>query len=407
MVYVPRELEKEIKKHLSGREILGVVGARQCGKTTLVEHILKGMKGVRSISFDDAKTLSLFEKDIDSFIELHVKGYACLFIDEVQYAKDGGRKLKYIHDTQKTKIIISGSSAPDLSIQSMKYLVGRIFIFRLYPFSYGEFLTAKDEGLARVYAKGKYGEEVLAQLNRHLEEFLIYGGYPRVVLAKETFEKETILRNIYSTFLLREIRDILGLSDNDQLVRLLKSLSLQAGNMINYNELSSLTGFTFTDLKRYLRILEETYVCKRVGAFYTNKRTELVKVPKIQFFDLGFRNVCIDNFSTERSDRGAMLENLVFIELVKHGIVPKYWQTKSGAEVDFVLDGKEVIPIEVKSAIKMGKATRSYQSFLEKYGPKRGYIVSQDFEMQRKIRKTAVHFLPFVKLFEVVRAGKM
>src|SRR3989338_8472235 len=302
MRYITRDIEDEIRAYLKRKEIIAVVGPRQCGKTTMIENLLRGLKKVRSISFDDAKQLQLFENDIDSFIALNVHGYAYLFIDEIQYAKESGKKLKYIYDSQKIKMIISGSSAPELSIQSLKYLVGRIFILKLLPFSFREFVRAKDERLMKLYDSAAYGNEVLDKLNSVLKEFMLYGGYPLVALANTQAEKEAVLRNIYSTYLLREIREILALSGNDQLIHLLKALSLETGNLLNYQELTAITGFSYHELRRYLHILEETYVCQRIPAFYRNKRTELVKAPKVYFFDLGFRNICIDNFSSERTD---------------------------------------------------------------------------------------------------------
>jgi len=399
MTYIKRDLEDEIKKYLKVREILAVVGPRQCGKTTMINNILKNLKNSNKVSFDNIKQLKIFEDDIDSFIETNVKGYDYLFIDEVQYAKDSGQKLKYIFDSQKIKMIISGSSAAELSIKSLKYLVGRIFIFRLFPFSFNELLRAKDEKIRSIYSKGTYGKQILENINNYLKEYMLYGGYPRVVLTDNKEGKKKVLDNIYNTYILREIKEILDLSDNDRLITLLKGLSLQIGNMLNYKELSDLTGFSFRELKKYLYILEETYICKRIVTYHTNKRTELIKIPKIYFIDLGFRNTCIDNFTSERTDLGGMHENIILSELINNGITPKYWRTKSGAEVDFIMekDGK-IIPIEVKSSITNKTLTRSLNSFINKYKPKKAFVVSLEFEGTKKVSDCIVEFLPFVKL---------
>lgn len=381
MNYINRDLEKTIKKYLSSKEIIAVVGPRQCGKTTLLQYITKDLKKINSISFDDSKTLRLFEEDIDSFIEKHVKNYNYLFIDEVQYSKDSGKKLKFIHDSTKIKILISGSSAPDLSIQNLKYLVGRIFIFHLYPFSFSEFLKAKSPALENIYKKANYKTEIQKQLNKLLIEYITYGGYPRVVLSKTQEEKKLTLDNIYNTFLLKEIKEILQLSENDKLISLMKALSLQIGNLINYEELSNVTGFSFAQLKKYLKILEETYICQRLSPFFTNKRTELIKIPKIYFIDLGLRNTCINNFNTERTDKGAMLENFIFSELIKKEKQIKFWRSKGGAEVDFILEDK--IPIEVKTK-STKNIPKSLHSFIEKYKPKKGFILTLD---QTKTKK--------------------
>ena len=143
-IYIPRELEQKIRKYLNKREIVAVVGPRQCGKTTLIKHIFKDLSKAIFLDFEDRKVLALFDNDIESFVELYVKNYDYLFIDEFQYSKEGGTRLKYIFDNNKIKIIISGSSVSEISIQSIKYLVGRIFIFNLYTLSFSEFLYYKD-----------------------------------------------------------------------------------------------------------------------------------------------------------------------------------------------------------------------------------------------------------------------
>lgn len=402
MNYIERDLEKEIKKYINSKEIIAIIGARQCGKTTILNKILddlekKGKKANR-ISFDNIKILQLFENDTDSFIDQHIKNFDFLFIDEVHYSKDSGKKLKYIYDSQKIKIFISGSSAPEISIQSMKYLVGRIFTFHLHPFSFAEFLRAKNPKLYSLYESGKYKEQIISELNKELEEFLLFGGYPRVVLSETKEEKQKVLESIYNTYLLKEIREILNLSEDHRLISLLKALSLQIGNIINYNELSNLTEFSYAELKKYLNILEKTFICKLTNPFYTNKRTELVKNPKIYFFDIGFRNICINNFSEDRTDKGSIYENFVSTELLKKNIIPKYWNTKSKAEVDFIIEKQgKIIPIEVKSNIKENKISKSFSNFLKKYNSPRGYFLSLTYESKKKIDNTTVEFLPFVK----------
>lgn len=401
MVYIERELEKEILGYLKSKEIIAVIGARQCGKTTLVNNILDKLKTqgekINRISFDNQKILQLFENDIDSFIELHVKEFDILFIDEVHYSKDSGKKLKYIYDNFNTKIFISGSSSAEISIHSLKYLVGRIFTFILYPFSFKEFLKAKNPKLINLYEKRDYKETIIKELNRYLKEFLLYGGYPRVVLSKTKEEKKKVLENIFNIYLLKEIKEILDLSEDYHLITLLKALSLQIGNIVNYDELTRLTGYAYYDLKKYLNILEKTYISSLIKPFFTNKRTELVKNPKVYFFDMGFRNICIDNFSEERSDIGSLYENFIFSELIKKNEKVKFWNTKSNAEVDFIIEKQRIIPIEVKININKTQITKSFSSFIKKYRPKEGYFLSLNFEGKIKIDNCRIDFLPFVK----------
>ena len=403
-MYIERELEAQLKKYLEVKEIIAVVGSRQCGKTTLIQNILaslKNKKRINTVSFDDVKQLSLFEKDIDTFCDMHVKGYDLLFIDEVQYSKDSGKKLKYIYDKYPIKLLITGSSSSELSLHSLKYLVGRIFIFTLYTFSFREFLKSKSAPLVEIYDRAKYLPSAVPELNKCLHEFMQYGGYPRVVLADTTEEKQIILKNILNTYLLREIKEILGLKEDFKLLNLMKALSFQIGNLVNYSELSNSTELPYAELKNNLNILGKTYICSLVKPFQSNKRLELFKNPKVYFFDLGFRNILIDDFSIERSDLGAMYENFIFSELIKRDLTPKFWRTKSKAEVDFVLEiNKEIIPIEIKASISDESITRSFRSFIGKYSPQRGFICSANFEGRLHVSNSEIYFVPFLKLIK-------
>ncbi|MFH2031473.1 MAG: AAA family ATPase, partial [Bacteroidota bacterium] len=242
-MYITRILEGQIRKYLDSQEIFAVVGPRQSGKTTMLKRILSELDGVNYITLDDITALSLFKNDIKSFVELYIKNFNYVFIDEIQNAANSGQQLKFIYDTEKTKLIISGSSSAEISIQSLKYLVGRIFIFKLYPFSFGEFLSAKNPKLQNVYNSKLFGDEINIEIQKYIDEFITFGGYPRVVLSESIEEKKLVLKNIYSTLLLREVKDLIGVSGSDNLISLIKALSLQIGNLINFRELSDLSGF--------------------------------------------------------------------------------------------------------------------------------------------------------------------
>ena len=405
-MYYERDLENEILKNLAVKEIIAVVGVRQCGKTTLIKKIAEDLRQknkISFISFDDISALHLFEDDIETFINIYVKPFDYLFVDEIQYASESGKRLKYIYDHFEIKIIISGSSAPEIAIQSLKYLVGRIFTFILYPFSFREFLNVKDKKLLTTYDLGNYKKGMTDKFNQYLREFLKYGGFPRVVIADSFDEKQIILKNIYNTYLLREIRETFQIADNLKVVKLIKLLGLQIGNLINFNELSNESGIPLYQLKNIINILESTYIISQAHPYFTNKRTELVKSPKLYFLDSGFRNACLDSFSDSFVSSGENLEQFVFSEFMKRDIALKYWRTKSQAEVDFVLDRQEVIPIEVKSSLKNAKISKSFHSFLSKYNCPNAYILSENLEEDVKLSlQKTVHFLPWVKLNKII-----
>ncbi|MBA1342826.1 MAG: hypothetical protein C5S52_04430 [ANME-2 cluster archaeon] len=391
MNYIKRDLEQTVRENLDMPEMIAILGPRQSGKTTLMQEIFGTLENALFISFEDRKILELFVEDEKTFAEIYVKNNRYLFIDEFQYAKEGGKKLKYIYDHYPgTKILISGSSAPGLTIHGIKYLVGRIFIFNLYPLSFEEFLRYKHAALFATYLEKK--ESIAAYLFRNSElpeismpllemlyeiydEYCIYGGYPRVAISETSDEKETVLRNIYSTYFLREIKDILSLTTDFKLSKLIKSLSITLGGLISYNSLEEVSGFDYKGLLVHLNILEKTYICKRVSPYFTNKRTEIIKVPKVYFFDTGFRNIIIDDFRTYdlRQDIGSLNENFVFTQMTYAGVEVKFWRSKSKAEVDFVIEREgKLIAIESKSSFR--RRTKSLTAFRDKYNPYRTIV---------------------------------
>jgi hypothetical protein len=410
-IYIHRELEKEINPFLKRKEILAIVGARQVGKTTFLEYLfseLKKRKKAEFLTFEKEKDLALFES-IEDFKEYY-KDYDLLIIDEFHYAKDGGKKLKYLFDTTKTKFIISGSSSLELTFETGKYLVGRMFKFLLYPFSFREFLLAKDRKLfnfltarfpdvfsSKIESQKNFGKEINSRLQKYFEEYLIFGGYPAVALAKSRKEKIKILEGILENYLLKDIKALLNLKTQRELLKISEFLATQIGSLLNYKELSNVSNLKYKEVLNHLEVLENTFIIELLKPFYRNPRTELVKTPKVYFIDTGFRNYLLSDFKEfeKRSDIGKLVENFVFFSL-KRKSFPKinFWRTKSKAEIDFVVQKQgEVIPIEVKYSPNpsLGK---SFYSFIEKFSPKRGYILTRGFFGVQKIKRTKIYFLP-------------
>lgn len=395
-MYIQRSLEGVIRKYLPGPEYLAVTGARQAGKTTLLRHIQETVKNSVFLTFEDIEIRALFDKDVKSFIKLYVEPHRFLFIDEFQYAKKGGQSLKFIFDTVPgKKIIVSGSSALDLTVAAVKHLAGRILSFTLYPLSFQEFLSFKDPALFQIRAesKGRLEKPVIDRIRKILDEFVVFGGYPRVVLAGDDEERRTILKNIFSIYLLRDVRDILGLIDDYQMLALVKALALQIGNIVSYQELGMLSQQQYPLLKKHLRLLEKTFILQFVKPFFSNKRAELVKNPKVYFIDSGLRNSVIGDFRPpeHRQDKGVLLENFHFSEFLKADREVKYWRTKAKAEVDFVIDDR--LPVEIKSALAKPTAGKSLYSFIDKYRPESGFVFNDHLVDKMKIGGTSLRFL--------------
>jgi predicted AAA+ superfamily ATPase len=393
-MYYQRDIETKIKKYIDSPEIIAIFGSRQVGKTTILKHIYNNSENAVFLTFEDIETKILFKEDIKSFIKLYIEPYDRIFIDEFQYVTDGGKHLKYIYDTTDKKIFISGSSAMELSIHAIKYLSGRIFVFNLYSFSFAEFLRVKDANLYKLYndLDSSISNVISNKIYSYFDEYITYGGYPRVILSKSNEEKQEVLKNLMSIYLLRDIKEIVNIYDETKMYKLLKALSLQIGNIITYNELANLIEVTAPQLKNYLTIFEKAFLIKQIPPFFTNKRLEIVKNPKLFFYDLGLRNVVIKNFNSleNRVDKGAILENFVFRELVDKDV--KYYRNKNGSEVDFIIEDK--IPIEIKSTLSGLKISKSYRYFLENYQSNIGYILNFNQIGEISIHNSKIKFLP-------------
>ena len=389
--YVKRDLEDRIWSYMDKPEIICVTGPRQSGKTTLLLKIHEDLENSNFISFEDREILDLFEENIKDFSKLYLEDYDQLIIDEFQYAAKGGKQLKYLYDHYPDKkILITGSSVSDMTVKGLKYLTGRILSFQLYPFSFEEFLRYKDKKLYEIYKeKSKkldrwigsdigltFSSNIISRLEELRKEYTVYGGYPRVVLADRDEEKRTVIKNIINTYLLREIRDVLDISEDREVRKLLKLLSLQAGELTKYSKISDRSGFTYQDLKEKMNILDYTFVMKLINPFFTNKQKEIVKTPKVYFYDNGFRNGLIDNFQNleDRKDRGELNENFFFSQAIHYTEELKYWRTKSQAEVDFVVEKNCTEPVEIKTSPEI---TRSLRSFSDKYDPARCFVLNE------------------------------
>lgn len=382
-IYIPRDLEGKLQRFLEAPEIIAVLGARQVGKTTLMRHVFDDLSGTKTfIDFEDPELLSLFDEDVRAFAELQVEGRDYVFLDEFQYSKQGGKHLKFLYDSYRTKFVISGSSSLDLAVKTAAALVGRIIMLELFPLSLAEFLSYKDPELTPLVREHVRELKPLPsplhrRLLRHVEEFTLWGGYPRVVLAAGPEEKAEVLKNLLITYLMKDIRGFFRLATEYPLQKLMRALALQIGGLIQYNELSQISGLSYHELKRHLAILEETYILRLSRPFFTNTRVELVKNPKVYFVDTGFRNHLVQDYRgwDSRPDVGPLVENFVAAELLKRGHVLRFWRTKAGAEVDFIIETREgPVPLEVKAG-EAKTPGKSLLSFLKKYRPPTAYVL--------------------------------
>jgi len=411
---IKRELFEELKNHLSAKEISLIIGPRQVGKTTLMlllkEYLeKKGNKTLfLNLDVENDKQFFVSQEALIKKINLEFgkeRGY--VFLDEIQRKENAGIFLKGIYDLNLPyKFIVSGSGSLELKEKIHDSLVGRKRIFELNPVSFKEFVNFKTD--YRYEGKlDEFFEVEKVKTENLLNEYLNFGGYPRIILEEKLSEKIRIIDEIYRSYLEKDIAYLIKSERIDVFSSLIKVLAGQIGRLINYSELSSTLGISLSTLKNYLWYAEKTFIVHKLTPYFRNVRKEITKSPIIYFYDLGLRNYALGlfgkiNFSM---DIGFLFQNFIFNILKEKykftGAEIHFWRTKDKAEVDFIIDfGKEIIPIETKyKKLKEPTIERSLKSFIEKYHPKEAWIINLTLESETKINKTICKFLPFYKLF--------
>lgn len=379
-MYVEREIAGSFDSAAKINSVVVIVGPRQGGKTTfLQEHPKSG--GVY-LTFDDPDVKELFDLDIKRFENQYMKTDRITILDEIQYGKDPGRKLKYLADKGK-KLWVTSSSQTALGKDVISWLVGRAAIIKLYPFSIKEFMDSKGQ------------QEITGNvLARDIDEHLRYGGYPKVVMESDIENKKLLLRNLYETMVLKDVARMFNIDDIDAIEKLSRYLSHMTGKLLVYENVCRDLGMSFQSVKKYISAMEKSYLINLVPPFYKNRLKEITKQHKIYFVDTGMRNATANEFGVDPEENGGVFENYVVSELVKAGYAPNYWQSKSKAEVDVIVrKGNEAIPIEVKLSAG-SEIERSMRSFIGTYRPKRGFIVFKNGEKgERRIDACTINFV--------------
>ncbi|MDP2103354.1 MAG: DUF4143 domain-containing protein, partial [Candidatus Gracilibacteria bacterium] len=288
-------------------------------------------------------------------LESLVSGYEMIFIDEAQRITNIGINLKILYDTfPHLKILVTGSSSFELANKIKESLTGRTYTYKLYPISFSEL-------------KQYHNEFELEQ--EFLEDFLVYGSYPDVLLEKNIFDKKKNLQELSSSYLYKDLLLLENLKHSDKLFKLLKLLAFQIGQEVSINELGKSLEMSNETVYRYIYLLEQVFIIHRVSGFSRNLRKEISKMDKIYFWDLGIRNVLIDNLNSieNRNDIGQLWENFLINERLKIGHYKNryfshyFWRVYTGSEIDYIeeYDGK-LHTFEFKWGDKKAKLPKSF-----------------------------------------------
>ncbi len=355
-----RDVINEIQKYLRSDDVIVLHGARQVGKTSILYYLENQLKLQNSVTYfidlEDSRFVKILDSGTDGFIRLlREEGILpagrekiFIFIDEIQYLENPSSFLKLVADHHKNiKLIVSGSSSFAIKTKFKDSLVGRTVNFEIFNLAFGEFLLFKKYQFekGRVYTRKKIDE-----LRPLFKEYILYGGYPKIVLTPEIDKKEKYLQQIIDTYVKKDIRNLAAVKDVDKFNKLLETLASQSGQQLNIAELSNTTRIAKQTIEKYLFIMENTYIIKLVRPFSRNIRSELFRLPKIYFYDTGLMQMLWLK-GLQKEIIGNVYETGIFAELAKKYTKDMvfYWRTKDRKEIDFILKIKnQMLPIEAK-----------------------------------------------------------
>lgn len=358
-MYIPQIQLKNLKKSVIPGKVIVIYGARRTGKTTLLKEFLKNESETYTlVSGEDITIQSYLSSQSIEKLTAFVGSTRLLVVDEAQKIPHIGINLKLISDHMPdVRVIVTGSSSFDLARSTGEPLTGRKFTLKLFPL-----------------AQLEIGQiEKIHQTQANLENRLIYGSYPEIVLMPDNKRREHYLKEIVSSYLYKDILEMDGVRHSAKISRLLQLIAFQIGKEVSLSELGTSLGMSKNTAERYLDLLEKAFVVQRLTGFSRNLRNEITKNCRYYFLDNGIRNALINNFNLleQRNDAGELWENYIIIERLKRqeylgGAANNYfWRTYAKQELDFVEErGGRLFGYE----IKWGKAkSRKPKEWLSAY----------------------------------------
>ena len=266
---ITREIKQQIKDDLFKGKVVIIYGARQVGKTTLLNELRSEYPNSIYFNCDDSDSRSLLENKTSTELIQTIGKATLVFIDEAQRVKNIGLSLKLLVDNRPDiQVIATGSSSFDLANEINEPLTGRNFKYNLFPFSTSEIKTRYDN----------------FELKRLTDQRMIYGSYPEPFFL-DAQARERRLLELAEDYTFKDIFSFSGIRKNDKILNLVKALALQIGGEASYTELSQIVGVNHNTIESYVSLLEQVFIIFRLNPYMSNKRNSIKKSRKKYFLD--------------------------------------------------------------------------------------------------------------------------
>jgi len=354
---ISRILKQKIKTDLRLKKAIIVLGARQVGKTTLLNEIIKEIENFKIINGDEPDSNEQLNNLSSTRLKALFGNISALIIDEAQQIPEIGISLKRITDYIKdVQLYVTGSSSIELANSINEPLTGRMLEYKLFPISFEEMVKNSS----------------LQEEKRLLPHRLVFGYYPEIVTSPG--DEIKLLKNLSGSYLYKDILSFGLVKKPAILEKLLKALALQIGSEVSFNELGQIVGADKETVERYINLLEKAFVIFQLNALSRNQRNEIKKGKKIYFYDNGIRNALIGNFQQFelRMDKGMLWENFIIGERIKmlnyNDFYGNYyfWRTTKQQEIDFI-EEKDGVYSTYEFKLNAKKKGRFSKLFTEVY----------------------------------------
>jgi predicted AAA+ superfamily ATPase len=361
-----RKLEEIMSARMFSEKAIMVIGARQTGKTTSINNIIRNLQDVLVLNGDDTIARTLLASANIEQIRGIIGSHKIVFIDEVQRIENIGLTAKIIVDNFKDiQLILSGSSSFEIKNSLSESLTGRKWEYIMYPVIWSE--------LEKTYG--------YVNAQQQFELRMIFGMYPEIIM--HPADEQERLKQLIDSYLYKDLLAFTKIRKPEILEELLQALAWQMGNEISLNELSQLLKIDKTTVKSYLEILEKGFIIFKLRSYSKNMRDELKFAKKIFFWDNGIRNAIINNFNplSMRNDTGKLWENFLISERMKKNnyynpyAKSYFWRTVYQQEIDYIEENNgEIMAFEFKwnenkKARKINSFTASYQKEIKTINP--------------------------------------
>lgn len=355
---INRIVYKELSSEISKPFISILIGPRQVGKTFLMRRLEEECRGsgLKTLfhNLEDPDDLRSLSGDEEQLIrQLKNADAHALFLDEFHYLKNATRIFKVLFDSGRNiKIFASGSSSMEIHKHLKESLAGRFRLSLIHPLS---------------------GNELRQSPDYSFEGFLRFGGLPGLIHEQGAANKMALLKNVLQTYLLKDIKALIKEENIRAFNNLLYNIAQNQGQVVSVAALAREVGLSEPAIKHHVELMAQTYVCFPIDSYSRNLANELKKVKKYYLYDTGIRNCILNDYSLmdDRRDRGAIIESFVALSVIKQlkvNMEVKFWRTRQGDEVDFILLKNRIpVPVEVKYRLPGPEVPDGIRKFLQKY----------------------------------------